>query len=192
MLLCYIFGASARYPEGLWAVQYSDDSVNIFDKTFDNWRDAEWMFNFCSENIADVENYFGPNVTPASAADELMEEAEELERNVLDASTQIAMAENLQAIFKPLDDRVFRLQVLQQSKAKTRTFGRKWGKHPRLRIYAIRINEHTYVVTGGAIKLSHKMNENELTQNEVIKIDSVLAWLKSGDVTYPEDLKELS
>jgi hypothetical protein len=191
MLLVYIFGPGNLEGDGLWAVQYSDNALNIFEQVFKNWRDVEWMFNFCCEHIEDIKEFMGQEVTPEIAAEELMDEADELEKELLDASLREGMAANLQALFKPLDDRDKTISVLQCSKAKAKARGKKWGKHPKLRIYAIRINPTTYVVTGGTIKLTHEMKDRIHTADELRKINRVQAWLKSDDIAYPEDLKSL-
>jgi hypothetical protein len=121
-----------------------------------------------------------------------MDEVDELEKEILDASLRMDRATNLQSLFKPLDDMDKSISILQCSKAKVKAKGKKWGKSPRLRIYAIRINATTYVVTGGAIKLTHKMKDSKHTSDELKKIKRVQAWLKSDDIAYPEDLKSLS
>jgi hypothetical protein len=192
MKLVYIFGPRNAEAEGLWAVQYPGDTLNIFEQIFKNWMDSEWMFNFCCENIELLKENFGPEITPETGADELMDEVDELEKEILDASLRMDRATNLQSLFKPLDDMDKSISILQCSKAKVKAKGKKWGKSPRLRIYAIRINATTYVVTGGAIKLTHKMKDSKHTSDELKKIKRVQAWLKSDDIAYPEDLKSLS
>jgi hypothetical protein len=60
----------------------------------------------------------------------------------------------------------------QQSKAKP-------NKKPSavLRIYAIRINRHCYIITGHAIKLSRTMDRPHL-QNELNKLKKVRNYLR--------------
>ena len=68
----------------------------------------------------------------------------------------------------------------------------KGRKSPKLRIYAVRIGENTYVVTGGAIKLTHKMKDRPHTQQQLERLIRVRDWLKDEGIYYPEDLNELS
>jgi hypothetical protein len=96
---------------------------------------------------------------------------------------------SLQHVFKPLDNRESNITELQLSKASVKTRARK---NPKLRIYAVRIGENTYVVTGGAIKLTHKMDERPHTQRQLSKLISVKDWLKREGIFYPEDLTDLS
>lgn len=78
---------------------------------------------------------------------------------------------------------------LQLSKGSAKS---RWRRNPKLRIYAIRIDEDTYVLTGGAIKLTHKMEEAEATRKELDKLMDVKRWLKNKGVAFHGDLTALS
>lgn len=74
--------------------------------------------------------------------------------------------------FMPLGNEM-RLAVLQKSKAKIRTQGRSsW-----LRLYAIRVAPNLFVITGGAIKLTHRMEEREHTRVQLEKLEKVKRYL---------------
>ena len=51
-----------------------------------------------------------------------------------------------------------------------------------LRIYAIRLSEGVYVITGGAIKLTLKMEEREHTRQELVKLEQVREFLLSENI----------
>ncbi|HEV2478688.1 MAG TPA: hypothetical protein VGS79_03455 [Puia sp.] len=63
--------------------------------------------------------------------------------------------------------------------------------NPKLRIYAVRIDERTYAVTGGAIKLTNFMEERLHTEEELRKMKRVRAWLKDQGIYFREDLINL-
>ncbi|MEA3496047.1 MAG: hypothetical protein U9R42_08430 [Bacteroidota bacterium] len=46
-----------------------------------------------------------------------------------------------------------------------------------MRIYAIRIEENVFIITGGAIKLTKTMNEREHLKNELKKLENVKQFL---------------
>ena len=46
-----------------------------------------------------------------------------------------------------------------------------------LRIYAIKLSEGVYLITGGAIKLTLRMEEREHTRRELVKMEKVRAFL---------------
>jgi len=60
-----------------------------------------------------------------------------------------------------------------------------------LRIYAIRLEPNVYVVTGGAIKLSRKMQEREHTALELQKLNRCKAFLKANDIFDQDSFVEL-
>jgi hypothetical protein len=73
----------------------------------------------------------------------------------------------LEGMFRPLHDSQSRILTLDKRKAKT-----NW-----LRIYALRIDKNVYIVTGGAIKLTQKMQDREHTIIELKKMDSCRRYL---------------
>jgi hypothetical protein len=190
MKLVHIFDLPSAPYEGLWAVQYKEDEPDIFNSLFDNWRDAEWVRGWCKKNISDLQHFFGYPIKPGQAAFHIMREADELEKALLKASLTSTAGENLQYIFKPLDNRHGYITVLQKSKASLPKERSKW--RIVLRIYAIRISATTYVVTGGAIKLTHFMDERDCTNDELAPLTRVKDWLNERGVDQPEDLNELT
>lgn len=73
------------------------------------------------------------------------------------------------AIWDTIED-----SALQKDKArlKKRPAHSSW-----LRVYAIRLTTGAYIITGGAIKLTLKMEEREHTKHELDKIESVRNFL---------------
>ena len=51
-----------------------------------------------------------------------------------------------------------------------------------LRIYAIKLSEGVYVITGGAIKLTLKMEEREHTKLELAKMERVRSFLLNENI----------
>ena len=77
--------------------------------------------------------------------------------------------------------------LLSREKAK----GKRSSTHNSwLRIYAIKLDEGTYLVTGGAIKLTHLMAEREHTLNELRKMEMVRNYLLDNGVRDADGIKE--
>lgn len=56
-------------------------------------------------------------------------------------------------------------------------------RHPSwLRIYAIKLSQGVYVITGGAIKLTLKMEERNHTKVELAKLENVRRFLLNEDI----------
>ena len=64
--------------------------------------------------------------------------------------------------------------LLQKEKARLK---RKYGHSSWLRLYAIKLIQGNYIITGGAIKLTATMQEREHTRQELVKIDRVRRYL---------------
>ncbi|MBR6346807.1 MAG: hypothetical protein IKR69_05410 [Bacteroidales bacterium] len=143
----------------LWAVVYDGDAQDILTKTFANWLDTGFLEDFFSRNIKDLKTYFHITNLDQAIYDTIADAAS-LSCLILD----IRPDANLDSLFRPLENQRIREMLLSREKAKgTRsTTHKSW-----LRIYAIKLEIGTYLVTGGAIKLTHFMAEREHTLNEL-------------------------
>ncbi|MCE9176780.1 hypothetical protein K0G87_24560, partial [Bacteroides ovatus] len=74
----------------------------------------------------------------------------------------------------PLDNNQASDVMLQKEKARLK---RKYGHSSWLRLYAIKLIQGNYIITGGAIKLTATMQEREHTRQELVKIDRVRRYL---------------
>lgn len=166
--------------EGLYAIQYPENDEHEFERLFDLWNDAEYVHNYCLDNqeyLAD-EHFEGSSID--SIEIKIVGEAIKLETSLEDLTAE---GSDLQAMFKPLSIKESEILVLQQSKAKAN----KTHK-PILRIYGIRLNERTFVVTGGAIKLTRYMKDHPDTQRELDKLKMVKTFLSEVGINTEEDL----
>ena len=153
----------------LWAVRYDEESSNCFDILFSSWYDLNWLKSFFKENIADLSSFF--HITDVyEAVMETIDEAKRLECLMLD----IAPGANLDLLFKHLENSRFSEMSLGREKA----YGDGSHRHPSwLRIYAIKIEPGVYLITGGAIKLTHEMKERSHTLAELAKMEQVRNYL---------------
>jgi len=58
-------------------------------------------------------------------------------------------------------------------------------------MYAIRIASNLYVITGGAIKLTHRMEEREHTRKELVKLEKVKVYLQDQGWIHESDFQFL-
>jgi hypothetical protein len=98
-----------------------------------------------------------------------IEDSAMLETALLDLSPNA----DLDTLFRPLSNYI-RESYLEKEKAKIR----KRRKHASwLRIYAIKVNNGIFIITGGAIKLTATMQERIHTASELKKIEQVRRFL---------------
>jgi hypothetical protein len=154
--------------------------MNEFDKLMSLWEDAEWMYTFCREHLSDLHEKFGYAIDLDDAVIELRAEAIDLVQYLIQLSTRGLSEANLQYVFKPLDNMQSTITELQLSKG---AFKSKTGRIPRLRIYAVRIDKNTYVVTGGAIKLTNRMQDRPHTYEQLHRLRTIRDWLKEQGIT---------
>ena len=77
--------------------------------------------------------------------------------------------------------------VLSREKAK----GSRRSRHASwLRLYALKFEPDTYLITGGAIKLTRTMEEREHTRNELIRMEQVRNFLLEQGVADLDGFKD--
>ncbi|MDR9365875.1 MAG: hypothetical protein RI575_11085 [Balneolaceae bacterium] len=161
----------------LYAIQFPEYDVNELDRNFDLWNNPEYLKDFFSKNSGDLRGYnqfHNRHYSVQDAVTKTLDDAENLEHLLLDVAERGNEDETevLQTFFRQLDDMETSLFPLQKSKGKLQY--NSW-----LRLYAIRIDKHLYVITGGAIKLTKKMNERNHKQVELQKMEKVVGFLRS-------------
>jgi len=161
-------------PDCLWSVRYDGETDNAFYQVFERWTDPEWLHAFFFQNEKDLNEHF--RITNLDKAIyETMEEADSLQCLILD----YAVDGTLDQVFRPLEPSRTHEMLMGKEKAK----GEPINQHPSwLRIYAIKAGEKTYIITGGAIKLTATMPEREHTLAELHKMESVRDFLISEGI----------
>ena len=153
----------------LWAVRYDDEPDNVLSVTFAQWSDVEWLRLFFMENKKDLESYFRVTDVDKAIFDTL-EDNERLQCLILDLSPDA----DLEELFRPLDNNQTVALILDKEKARPK---REHGHFSWLRLYAIRLEEGAFIITGGAIKLTYQMHERAHTLHELLKMDQVRNFL---------------
>lgn len=164
----------------LWAVVYDGDTLNILDKTFSNWLDINYLQSFFNANKEDLKNHF--HITDVDMAIyDTVNDAKSLSCLILDINPDA----NLDLLFRPLENQRIKEMILSKEKAKGH---RVSGHNSWLRIYAIKLDKGIYIVTGGAIKLTHLMAEREHTLQELNKMEMVRNYLLENGIVDSEGL----
>ena len=99
-----------------------------------------------------------------------LEDNDRLQCLILDLSPDT----DLEKMFKPLDNNQTAALMLDKEKAR---LDRNGGHLSWLRLYAIRLEKGAFIITGGAIKLTYKMQERTHTSQELVKREQVRNFL---------------
>ena len=167
--------------DGLWSIQLEGETQSEFEAFFDHVYDIEWLHDFFDQNGFDLHGGFFGSTSIRDAVSRTLVEAEEMENALYDVSEQgfEIRGSSLQHLFKPLNNFEYAISIHQKSKARIK---KGW-----LRLYAIRLAENCYLVTGGAIKLTLEMKRPHL-EYELKKLEQAKQFLRSNGIDYPEDL----
>lgn len=166
----------------LWAVVYDGNTVDILTKTLRDWIDPSFLFKFFMDNKDDLETYFKVTNLDQAVYDTITD-AVSLSCLILD----IKPDSNLDNLFRPLENTRMSEMFLSKEKAK----GRRVSGHASwLRIYAIKLDSGIYLVTGGAIKLTHLMEDRAHTLEQLNKMEMVRNYLIDNSIFDTDGIKD--
>jgi len=172
----------------LWAAWYDCEAENALYTLFEQWNDVVWLREFFKANIDDLASYF--KITDVNQAIyDTIEDSDRLQCLILDISPWA----DLDKLFRPLENSRSGEMLLSKEKARLKEYRRhtSW-----LRIYAIKLEPGTYVITGGAIKLTRTMQEREHTLHELEKMEKVRRFMLENDIidkdAFTDYMSELS
>jgi hypothetical protein len=183
-----INGIFAVVEGALYAIQFDDNQADEFKQLFDNWQDPEFLEQFFEDNKDDLQRSIYKHFSVEQAVIRTIDESTKFERKILAAAKQTnpyAAFTLENAIFHPLHK-----DVLSNDHIESKAYGtrhRSW-----LRIYAIRLSENIYFVSGGGIKLTKSNSDSEHLKTEMVKLKKVKEYLKKnfigdeGDLGYIE------
>jgi hypothetical protein len=171
-----------KVKERLYAVRFeaedrildqtnADSEQDELEKALGSWKDVIWLREFFMKYRADLQKY-EPTIKVGEAVRITIEDAENLYDRLIEASINTSDIE-LHELFKPLDNREIEKPRYEFQKLKARGRRRKsW-----IRFYAVKYGG-SYVITGGAIKLTDQMKGRPHLQLELNKLEAVRKFLE--------------
>lgn len=170
------------FVPSLLAFNFSEDEPDELEKLFDQWEDPIYLSEFFEENQTDID------ISIDEAIFKVRREAKYLRKKLLELTRSSPV--RLNELFKNLHDNEITPRELSPQKAPNR-----W-----LRIYAIRVDENVFIVTGGAIKLNggaiaankaFRMQDRNHTNEELKKINRCRDYLRDQGVMDEESFNEI-
>ena len=171
----------------IYSVKYEGKEQDEFHRLFDEWNDIDYVLGFMERNSQYLKADVWKKVhEPESAASQVFEEAEELEIlfDKLYNNTKAGDENDFDSYFKCLDGQYkFEIQYVPM-----KAYGTE--RPSFLRLYAIKIDKNTYLITGGGIKLSDSIQNSPGIKDHVLQeIEIVRRWLRSNDIDVDDLMK---
>lgn len=167
-------------PCSLWTACYEEDCDargkprDIFSKLFERWNDHIYLLKFFKQNECDLADPFWNGISIIEARDQVVDEALDFEVELKNIELQMPGYEDytMQDIFHQLHKHEFSLKP-QFSRFRK---GKPNFPDAMLRLYGIELEDGCMVVSGGAIKLTERMNRPHL-EKENRRLNQVQDYL---------------
>ncbi|RPH32685.1 MAG: hypothetical protein EHM93_08170 [Bacteroidales bacterium] len=159
------------FAENLFTFHYAKEKNNEYERLMDIWTDVSYLHAYAKRNK--VKNIYG-------FIDDILKCAEKIQ-DFLDNISQ--NKEPFGSYFEPLQQSENDNKVLALQKGKIRK--------NQLRLYAVKIDANCFVITGGAIKMSQKMEDHPDTANELEKLKKARIYLNQNGVFDEDSFFEL-
>lgn len=161
----------------LYSVKYDDygEFESEFDRILELWNDPEYLHEYFERNRRYLYTEYWIKRNGLNLKYRIPGQAEHFEDKILEFDEILSQENNeernLDELFQSLGTLEYERKAYQASKGKN-------DDYPFcLRIYAVRLNEQQYVITGGAIKLTHEMKDHPDTKLELQKLNMVIEYL---------------
>lgn len=158
------------FAERLFAIHNENEVENEFDRLMELWTDVSYLYGFAKRNnITNKEDF----------VEGILRDAEEIQDYLYQLSNNY---DPYGFYFEPLE-KAEKKHLLSLQKGKIR--------QNKLRYYAIKIDNDCYLITGGAIKMSQRMQDHPDTNNELIKLRKARKHLHNEGVFDTDSFFEL-
>lgn len=177
----------AIFPPYIYSIRYDDQKESEYDRLFAEWNDLSAILDFLMQHKDMLKTSIWKKVSePESAARQVLDEAEALELLFEELNRHTANNEkpDFDSHFHYLDGKYkFELEYEPM-----KSYGD--GRPSLLRMYAIKMDRNTYLITGGGIKLSDTIqNSPDLQEHVIQNIDRVRSWLKENGIIDSDDME---
>lgn len=159
---------SCIFAERLYAFKYDSLYKSIYDRKLDEWQDFEYIYIKAIENNIDI-----------TLIDQFFDEIffdREFFKNEIEKCVQ---KNTLFEIFKSLKN--YSAQIVSYEESKAKIYIENQNRLSRLRLYSLRVNNTCFVITGGAIKFSLRMEDHPDTLEELHKLKRGREFLIDND-----------
>lgn len=154
------------FANQLFAFHYEKEKQNELLRLLNEWNNTLFLYEFIQQNTRDIPK----NVTTMKIVNQLIDDTNEIDQTLLSISKD--PNKRLEEFFRPLHNQEYQFVALSKQK----------GRKNYLRLYAIKIDDNCFVITGGAIKFHHLMEDRPHTLKELKKLERCRNFLKENGI----------
>ncbi len=159
------------FAHTLFTFHYQGEVDNEYDRLMDNWTDVSFLRSYAKKNkVENINQFVKDRLKDAEQIQDLLEEI-------------TINNEPLEYYFRTLFDNESGAKILSLQKGKIEKNG--------IRLYAIKIDENCFVITGGAIKMSQTMQDHPDSNEELKKIHRAKSFLQENTIVDKDSFYEL-
>lgn len=162
------------FEDQLFAFHFESEFMNELQRLLKLWNDTEYLYEFLKDNKSDLPK----GVLISTLVFQLIDNANDIDDTINEISSD--PNRRLEDFFKPLDNQ--EIHIVNLSKQK--------GRKKYLRLYAIKIDNNCFIITGGTIKFHHLNKDRPHTKKEMQKIEKCRDYLKQNRVFDSESFYE--
>jgi hypothetical protein len=154
------------FADQLFAIHYDNEGENELDRLLQLWQDVSFLYQFVTQNQSDTPK----NIPVEKLINQIIDDANDIDDVMIEIFED--NSRNFEEFFKPLNNQEYSIVKLSKQK----------GRKNYLRIYAIKIDQNCFVITGGAIKFHHLNDERPHTKKEMEKIARCRDYLNANNI----------
>jgi len=164
--------------DSILTVQFDGHETDAFTQIFIDWTNIEFLEDFFTKNEADLKHEFWGGISLEDAVITTRNEAIEFYdyiKSIADKTVNHRIS-LFRKLFKPLTKVLLQNRAFEMKKAyglRTKTW---------LRIYALKIDDDMFIITGGTLKLTDSMYKREHTREELRKLERCTDYLKENSI----------
>lgn len=171
----------------LWCVYSDEHGQDIITVLFEKWNDTNYLVEFLNTHISDLSTPFWNGISIDEAVDFIRDEVMWLQEKLICIETPLEeQCKGMNITVKNIFENFYKHDfVLNNSdklvKAKT------GGLPDFLRLYGVKLDDGTIVISGGAIKLTEGMDRKHLGE-EKEKMLQLEDFLNGANIKTVQDL----
>jgi len=164
----------AIFDSRLFSFRYPNEKNHELKRLLKLWNNPVYIIDFITQHAVDAPK----GINALQLATQIENDAVTIDDYLLKLGKN--PQGNFEFFFKSLDNNEFQIKSLSKRK----------GRKNYLRLYAIRIDNNCFVITGGAIKFTKLMQDKEHTKIELQKLERCREFLKNKGILDAESYFE--